>query len=194
MVAIVKFTIRNFLLHISIAKPLSESGKLQMTSDMAELEFALNAFMAEKGQKNRGDEHLQTIEEYPALRAMRYVPLKPSFYPYSSTDCGERPMLFLENNQLAKPELTLGLPPIVVLHHIMVRSPVPLPHKLHGWQESEYVRWLDEHTAEESWTLIDGGLSHWEKISETEGTGTTEAKEYVDLAREVLQKCRELRK
>ena len=41
-----------------------------MTSDMAELEFALNAFMAEKGQK-RGDGNLHKIEEYRALRAMR---------------------------------------------------------------------------------------------------------------------------
>ncbi|KAG2015937.1 hypothetical protein CC2G_009155 [Coprinopsis cinerea AmutBmut pab1-1] len=172
--SIAKFTIRNFLLHISIAKPLSESGKLQMTSDMAELEFALNSFMAEKGQK-RGDENLQTIDEYRALRAMR-------------------PMLFLENKQLTKPESTLCLPPIVVLHHILVRSPIPLPHKLHGWQESEYVRWLDEHTEEESWTLIDGGLSHWEKISETEGKDTSEATEYADLARAVLEKCREMRK
>lgn len=70
--SIVKFTIRNFLFHISIAKPLSESGKLQMTSDMAELEFALNAFMAEKGQK-RGDGNLHKIEEYRALRSMRLV-------------------------------------------------------------------------------------------------------------------------
>ncbi|KAH6914164.1 Golgi transport complex subunit 5-domain-containing protein [Coprinopsis sp. MPI-PUGE-AT-0042] len=170
--SIVRFTIRNFLFHISIAKPLSESGKLQMTSDMAELEFALNAFMAEKGQK-RGDGNLHKIEEYRALRSMR-------------------PMLFLENSQLAKPEKTLGLPPIVVLHHILVRSPIPLPHKLHGWQESEYVRWLDEHTDEESWTLIDGGLSHWEKISETEGEiDSAEAKEYVELARTVLQICRD---
>lgn len=103
-------------------------------------------------------------------------------------------MLFLENSQLAKPEKTLGLPPIVVLHHILVRSPIPLPHKLHGWQESEYVRWLDEHTDEESWTLIDGGLSHWEKISGTEGEiDSAEAQEYVELARTVLQTCRDPR-
>jgi len=71
--SIVKFTIRNFLLHISIAKPLSEGGKLQMTSDMTELEFALNQFMAQKNQPKRGG-NLQTVgEEYLALRAMRSV-------------------------------------------------------------------------------------------------------------------------
>ncbi|TEB37536.1 hypothetical protein FA13DRAFT_1786654 [Coprinellus micaceus] len=158
IISIVKYTIRNFLLHISIAKPLSEGGKLQMTSDMTELEFALNAFMAENNQAKRGD-NLQSLgEEYRALRAMR-------------------PLLFLENNQLASSEATTHLPPLIVLHHILVRSPIPLPHKLHGWQEAEYVRWLDEHTDQESWTLIDGGLSHWESISDPEGTDTREAGE-----------------
>lgn len=71
IISIVKYTIRNFLLHISIAKPLSEGGKLQMASDMTELEFALNAFMAENNQAKRGD-NLQSLgEEYRALRAMR---------------------------------------------------------------------------------------------------------------------------
>ncbi|KAF5326012.1 hypothetical protein D9611_000129 [Ephemerocybe angulata] len=172
IVSIVKFTIRNFLLHISIAKPLSESGKLQMTSDMTELEFALNSFMAQNNQSRRGD-NLQALgEEYRALRAMR-------------------PLLFLENQDLSSPEATSHLPPIIVLHHILVRSTIPLPHKLHGWQEAEYVRWLDEHTEQESWTLIDGGLSHWERIAEAEGTDTQEANVYAALARTVLKNCRE---
>ncbi|KAF6760044.1 Golgi transport complex subunit 5-domain-containing protein [Ephemerocybe angulata] len=172
IVSIVKFTIRNFLLHISIAKPLSESGKLQMTSDMTELEFALNSFMAQNNQSRRGD-NLQALgEEYRALRAMR-------------------PLLFLENQDLSSPEATSHLPPIIVLHHILVRSTIPLPHKLHGWQEAEYVRWLDEHTDQESWTLIDGGLSHWERIAEAEGTDTQEANVYAALARTVLKNCRE---
>ena len=105
-------------------------------------------------------------------------------------DAVSRPLLFLENNQLASPEATAHLPPLIVLHHILVRSPIPLPHKLHGWQEAEYVRWLDEHTDQESWTLIDGGLSHWENISESEGTDTREASEYASLARTVLKNCR----
>lgn len=73
-----------------------------------------------------------------------------------------------------------------MLHHILVRSPVPLPHSLHGWQEAEYVRWVDEHSEEEAWTLVEGGLSHWEKIAESEGKDTKPAMEYVDLARNVL--------
>lgn len=101
-----------------------------------------------------------------------------------------RPLLFLDNAQLASPADTFGLPPLIVLHHILVRSPVPLPHSIHGWQEAEYVRWIGEHTEEEAWTLIDGSLSHWEKIAEAEGTDTAAAVEYVQLARAVLTNAR----
>jgi len=168
--SIVKFVIRTFVLHVSIAKPLGESGKLQLTSDMTELEFALSAFLVENPQSKRGG-NLETVgDDYKALRAMR-------------------PLLFLENAQLASSQHTLGLSPLVVLHHILVRSPVPLPHNLHGWQEAEYVRWVDEHSDPESLTLVEGGLSHWEKISEAEGKDAGPAMEYVQLARTVLAKA-----
>lgn len=55
--------------HASIAKPLGESGKLQLTTDMAELEFALNAFIVEQGQSAV---KLDSIgNEYRTLRALR---------------------------------------------------------------------------------------------------------------------------
>lgn len=94
--------------------------------------------------------------------------------------------MFLDNAMLASPKYTMGLPPLIVLHHILVRSPVALPHTLHGWQEAEYVRWVEEHSEEEAWTLVEGGLSHWEKVGESDGTDPKEAKEYIDLARTVL--------
>ncbi|KAF8170221.1 Golgi transport complex subunit 5-domain-containing protein [Mycena galopus ATCC 62051] len=154
VISIVKFVIRTFVLHVSIAKPLGESGKLQLTSDMTELEFALSAFLTESGPSKRGG----------SLKL---------------------PLLFLDNVQLTSPKHTAGLPPLIVLHHILVRSPVPLPHSLHGWQEAEYVRWVDEHSEEEAWTLVEGGLAHWEKIQESEG-GKGSGAEYVELARTVL--------
>ena len=83
-------------------------------------------------------------------------------------------------------QYTAGLPPLIVLHHILVRSAIPLPHSLHGWQEAEYVRWVDEHTEEEAWTLVDGGLSHWERTTESEGSEKEDAMQYVNLARQVL--------
>ncbi|KAI5889748.1 uncharacterized protein SCHCODRAFT_02601723 [Schizophyllum commune H4-8] len=172
MLALAKYAIKVFVLHISIVKPLGESGKLQLTSDMAELEFGLSAFMSDGTSSKRGV-HLENIgDEYRMLRAMR-------------------PLLFLENAQLASPMYTIGLPPLIVLHHILVRSPVPLPHTLHGWQEAEYVRWVDEHTEEEAWTLVESGLSHWEQVSAAEGKDAAAAKEYVELARTVLRNAQE---
>lgn len=88
---------------------------------------------------------------------------------------------------LSSPESTAGLPALVVLHHILVRSPIPLPHTLHGWHEAEYVRWVDEHTAQEALTLIEGGLTHWEKVGDAHGTDGETAREYVGLARTVLE-------
>jgi hypothetical protein len=73
VMSIVKFVIRTFVLHVSITKPLGESGKLQLTSDMTELEFALSAFMVENPQSKRGGNLDSIGEEYWALRAMRFV-------------------------------------------------------------------------------------------------------------------------
>lgn len=87
---------------------------------------------------------------------------------------------------MAEPKYTAGLPPLIVLHHILVRSPIPLPHSLHGWQEAEYVRWVDEHSDAEAWTLVESGLAHWEKISGSEGKEKAVADEYIRLARTVL--------
>jgi len=95
------------------------------------------------------------------------------------------PLLFLENSHLACSERTVGLPPLVVLHHILVRSPIVLPHTLHGWQEAEYVWWIEEHSPREAWSLVESTLSHWE--SKNGGLDEGGAQEYVDLARTVLR-------
>jgi hypothetical protein len=156
------------VLHASIVKPLDETTKLQLTRDMTEIEFSLGAFMSDgKGKRGELD---GAGSEYRALRALR-------------------PLLFLETPRLAEPSATVGLPPLMVLHHIMVRSSIPLPHTLHGWQASEYVRWVEEHSEEEALTLIDGGLTHWEKTCEAEDIRDSVA-EYVVLARSVLANAR----
>lgn len=73
MIAITKDVMRSFVIHASIAKPLGEGGKLQLTSDMTELEFALSAFTAESGTKNKRTSNISIIgDDYRALRAMRY--------------------------------------------------------------------------------------------------------------------------
>jgi len=168
VIAVVQYVIKTFILHASIAKPLGESGKLQLTSDMTELEFGLSAFMADKAQQGRrGTDWDKVGDDYRALRAMRQL-------------------LFLEDSMLALPDYTAGLPPLIVLHHILVRSPIPLPHTLHGWAEAEYVRWVNEHSEDEAWTLVDGDLTHWEKMSEAEHQDPAEAAGYIQLARTVL--------
>ena len=48
------------------------------------------------------------------------------------------------------------------------------------------MRWVNEHTDEEAYTLVEGDLSHWEKVAEAEGTDTAAASEYVRLARDIL--------
>lgn len=68
-----KYVIGTFLLHASIANPLGESGKLQLTSDMTELEFSLGALMADKNQPKRGVNWEPVGGDYRALRAMRLV-------------------------------------------------------------------------------------------------------------------------
>ena len=145
---------------------------------MTEFEFALSAFMADSTgpqtpqHKKRGVDWEGIGDEYRALRAMRQL-------------------LFLDNALLASPQHTANLPPLIVLHHILVRSPVALPHTLHGWAEAEYVRWVNEHTEQEAWTLIEGGLEHWEGVARAEGTVTEGAEEYVELARKVLKDVQE---
>lgn len=157
---IVKYVIRTFVLHASIASPLTEVGKLQLTTDMTELEFALSAFLVDNLQGKRGGSLESIGEEYKMLRAMR-------------------PLLFLENSNLGSSERTAGLPPLIVLHHILVRSPIPLPHTLHGWQETEYVRWIEDHSPQEAYSLIESSLMQWQCKN---GAG-----EYTQLAWMVLQ-------
>lgn len=154
VLSIVKYIIRIFVLHASIAKPLGESGKLQLTTDMTELEFALGAFLGPSSKRG-----LEVAgEEYRMLRAMR-------------------PLLFLDTASLAGPTHATNLPLLVVLHHILVRSPLPLPHEIHGWQEAEYVRWVEEHRKEDAWGLVEAALVGKEG-------------EFVELAKRVLRQAR----
>ena len=83
-VDLIKYVIRTFVFHASIARPLGEQGKLQITSDMTEFEFALSAFLVADETSSptvarnrnsimkRAVTKLDSIgDEYKALRAMR---------------------------------------------------------------------------------------------------------------------------
>lgn len=71
VLSIVKDVIKTFVMHVSIARPLGESGKLRLTSDMGELEFSLSAFLAGNPQNKRGGDLEAVGDEYRTLRAMR---------------------------------------------------------------------------------------------------------------------------
>lgn len=45
---------------------------------------------------------------------------------------------------------------------------------------------MNEHTEQEAWSLVEGDLIHWEKMTEAEGGDLSSAEEYVKLARTVL--------
>jgi hypothetical protein len=74
VLSIVSFVINTFLLHASITRPLGESGKLKLTGDMTELEFALGIFLTTgtvQGQRNTMRLEMAG-DAYKALRAFRY--------------------------------------------------------------------------------------------------------------------------
>ena len=89
----------------------------------------------------------------------------------SMSDCGAtfkalrafRALLFKDAHQIVLPDLLplqSGLAPEFVAHHIVVRSQsILLPHEMHKWSRSEYLKWLDSHShAADAMELIKGTL------------------------------------
>ncbi|KAI9635240.1 Golgi transport complex subunit 5-domain-containing protein [Dioszegia hungarica] len=181
VLALAGYIIRTFLLHASIARPLGESGKLKLTTDMTELEVGLSSLLTTgQVQGQRGGMKLERIgDDYLALRAFRQI----LFSPVSS---------------LTNAVETVHLPPLITLHHIIVLSPLRLPHELHGWTEQEYFLWVQKHADEkEQWDLlekavddqIDGTSSGKVKGKEPE-EGDEEEKKFVRIVKEVLEHAR----
>ncbi|CUA67712.1 Conserved oligomeric Golgi complex subunit 5 [Rhizoctonia solani] len=162
---VAKNVIRTFVLNASIIKPLGEAGKLQLTSDMTELEFTLGSFVADPSRRTGSLDILG--DDYRVLRALR-------------------PLLFLDTALLSSPDDTYSLPPLIILHHIIVRSPYPLPHTLHSWTEAEYVRWIEDHAPREALALVEACVPKWETQT-VEIKGTEE--DWVTLVRSVLRRA-----
>lgn len=71
---IARHTLRTFVLHVSIVKPLGESGKLQLTNDMTELELSLTSLLSEGVAQGNSKQQwkLDVLGlDYRALRALR---------------------------------------------------------------------------------------------------------------------------
>lgn len=79
----------------------------------------------------------------------------------------------------------MHLPPLIVLHHIIVTSSLRLPHEVHGWAEAEYVLWVQKHEDEqEQWNLVEAAVK--DQTSKAEG----EQDLHCALIREVLEHAR----
>ncbi|GAA5944607.1 hypothetical protein JCM3775_005849 [Rhodotorula graminis] len=159
-----RFTVQTFLLHASLVHPLSEAGKLKLTSDTTALEFAISQYLAGHGLglNSMGD-------QFKALRAFR-------------------PLLFLDLAALADPAQTADVPTLILVQHLLARANVaalPLPNVLHGRTEAEYVRWLNEHREEERIGMVEGVVRRWEEQGKE---GGDEADKVAGLVRKVLER------
>jgi len=121
-----------FVRHAAMVRPLSESGKLRLAKDTAELEAAVA-------------QHLCPVESlgasYRALRAFR-------------------PLLFVETEAVPSSALLADLPPSAVLHHLYSRAPPQLasPHARAGLSAAQYSAWMDQHSERETWKGVKGTL------------------------------------
>eukprot|EP00249_Psilotum_nudum_P013949 c24591_g1_i1 orf=511-3060(+) len=132
-----------FVRHAALVRPLSESGKLRMARDMAELELVIgqNLFPVE-----------QLGAPYRALRAFR-------------------PLIFLEATQLTGSLLLQELPPSVVLHHLYSQAPADLVSPMNRTKltPAQYSLWLDSQGEEQVWKGIKATLDDYAAVVKARG-------------------------
>eukprot|EP00795_Rhopilema_esculentum_P002114 gene2114-17695_t len=112
-----------FVRHASLLHDISETGKMKLTNDMAQLELAVSPFCKRISDLGAA---------YKMLRAFR-------------------PLLFQSLDEIqSNPALGEALPYTVVLHFLFSKAPLDLrpPHIVAGWTLSEYSSWLDSHQGE----------------------------------------------
>lgn len=130
-----------FVRHAALVRPLSESGKLKLVADMAQVEFAIAPLQPSKD-----------MASYRALRAFR-------------------PFIFKETEKiLESPEGQLLLPS-TFLHHLCSRAPDTLqqPYVIKGWSLLQYSDWLDHHSEAEVVGLIRQTLDNYAKYVNSKG-------------------------
>ncbi|XP_021735289.1 conserved oligomeric Golgi complex subunit 5-like [Chenopodium quinoa] len=132
-----------FIRHASLVRPLSESGKLRMARDMAELELAVgqNLFPVE-----------QLGAPYRALRAFR-------------------PVIFLDTSQLEASPLLQDLRPSTILHHLYSRGPDELlsPMQRNKLTPLQYSLWLDSQGEDQIWRGIKATLDDYATLVRSRG-------------------------
>jgi len=135
--------IHQFVLHLSLIRPLGSSGAMRLASDCAQLEFALSLLIGPTGFSSAGPTGLNAIgPSYQLLRAFRALLfLKPEdIVDYSGLGC--------------------VVPYSTCLHLIISRCPpvMPSPQSTLGWGIARYARWLQKHDEREKLLLIQGSL------------------------------------
>ncbi|KAI8980400.1 Golgi transport complex subunit 5-domain-containing protein [Pilobolus umbonatus] len=155
-----KYILHVFIFQASMIRPLSESGKLKLAGDMAELEFTISQFLSEYGVR------LEEVgDEYKALRAFR-------------------PLLFLDSSQLTAAHHTSGLSSLVLIHHLIVRSSqtLPLPHMVYDLTREEYMKWMDRQSDKEAVQLALDAISMGSQLTADELSNIPEYKLILEIA------------
>ncbi|KAG2437843.1 hypothetical protein HXX76_005461 [Chlamydomonas incerta] len=147
-----------FVRHAALLRPLSQSGKLLVAKDLAELQAAV-------GQQLHPLEQLG--QPYRAVKAFRAL-------------------LFTPAAGIAANPLLGELPPAVTLHHLFSRLPanVQAPHQRSGLTPLQYSLWLDSHTSEECLRSIGAALAAAPSVAAVTtaaGEGGAEASESLAL-------------
>jgi hypothetical protein len=129
-----------FVLHSSIVRPLSTSGRSRLASDCTNLESALEPIFAIGQLKS----------DSPALARLR------SFKTLLTVDA---------KSYSCCPVVTEGqLPHSVCLHLLFSFGPPELksPHESAGWTISRYMSWLEDHPSEsDRLQLMQGALEQY---------------------------------
>ncbi|KAI6680421.1 hypothetical protein NL676_034302 [Syzygium grande] len=124
-----------FVRHAALVRPLSESGRLRLARDTAELELSVsrNLFKAE-----------QLGEPYRALRAFR-------------------PLVSLETSQLGAASPLLQDMPVSVLHHLYTRGPDDLqsPMQRNRLTPLQYSLWMDSQGEDQIWEGVKATLDDY---------------------------------
>lgn len=95
-----------------------------------------------------------------------------------------RQILFSPLSSLTDAVETVHLPPLIIMHHIIVLSPFRLPHEIHKWSQQEYFLWLQKHPDQrEQWKLLEEAVQGQTKDVDDD-TG------YVAILQKVLHQAR----
>lgn len=130
-------TLLLFVRNATLVRPLSETARLTLAQDVAELELGVGS-------------QLWPVEDmpiYPALKALKTL-------------------LFTETSALGGSTVLQDMPRIHVLHHLFSRAPLELqsPYARMGLPASKFNAWLDEHTEDDAMEAVRESLSAYSSL------------------------------